>query len=135
MKKFLTKLQPEVFYKQNKSAHFPRKGDSMKCTICGRRLHVLNNGKGPLICCGKPMKKDTLPANEGKQMIHDEIRKALISESMGAVMGCRAAKSSIPVLQKRAMQATDPVKKAMLQKSVAKKKLQVAKCKQKGLMI
>ena len=32
----------------------------MHCQICGRKTHCLNNGKGPLICCGKPMQKSTL---------------------------------------------------------------------------
>jgi desulfoferrodoxin-like iron-binding protein len=35
----------------------PVKGDVMKCTICGRKTYLLNDGKGPLICCGKPMIK------------------------------------------------------------------------------
>jgi desulfoferrodoxin-like iron-binding protein len=29
----------------------------MHCHICGRKAHCLNNGKGPLVCCGKPMVK------------------------------------------------------------------------------
>ena len=35
----------------------PKKGDTMKCEVCGRTVHLLNNGKGPLLCCGQPMKK------------------------------------------------------------------------------
>lgn len=67
-------------------------------------------------------------------MIHDQIRKTL-NESMGKVMGCRAAKSSIALWQKRAMNATDPRKKLMAQRMIIKKKLKVNKCKQRGLMI
>jgi hypothetical protein len=54
---------------------------------------------------------------------------------MGKVMGCRAAKSSIALWQKRAMNATDPRKKLMAQRMIIKKKLKVNKCKQRGLMI
>ena len=42
----------------------PKKGDTMLCNICGRKVHLLNDGKGPLICCGKPMVKATLPVTE-----------------------------------------------------------------------
>jgi desulfoferrodoxin-like iron-binding protein len=45
-------------------AHEPLKGDSMTCNICKRKVHVLNNGKGPLICCGKPMVKSKVPITE-----------------------------------------------------------------------
>lgn len=31
------------------------KGDILKCEICGRVVTVDEQGKGPLICCGKPM--------------------------------------------------------------------------------
>lgn len=31
-------------------------GDNLVCKICGRRVKVMETGKGPLICCGKPMK-------------------------------------------------------------------------------
>ena len=31
--------------------------DRMKCNICGRVVTVNKAGKGPLICCGEPMKK------------------------------------------------------------------------------
>jgi len=30
-------------------------GDILKCEICGRVVSVTEQGKGPLICCGKPM--------------------------------------------------------------------------------
>lgn len=39
----------------------PKKGDTMFCTVCGRKVHALNNGKGPLVCCGKAMVKSKLP--------------------------------------------------------------------------
>jgi len=38
----------------------PLKGDTAKCLVCGRKVHTLNNGKGPLICCGQAMVKDTI---------------------------------------------------------------------------
>lgn len=54
----------EIIYLSEK-AHEPKKGDTMVCNICGRKAHLLNNGKGPLVCCGKPMAKSTLPITEG----------------------------------------------------------------------
>ena len=33
----------------------PARDDIMQCTICGRKADVLNTGRGPLVCCGKPM--------------------------------------------------------------------------------
>ena len=53
--------ESQTFYDKYRDSHFPKKGDSMKCSVCGRKVHILNNGKGPLICCAKPMLKDTLP--------------------------------------------------------------------------
>ena len=32
-----------------------QKGDNLKCEVCGREVLVQEKGKGPLICCGKPM--------------------------------------------------------------------------------
>lgn len=37
----------------------------MHCQVCGRKAHVLNNGKGPLICCDQPMSKVTIVEAEG----------------------------------------------------------------------
>jgi desulfoferrodoxin-like iron-binding protein len=31
-------------------------GDNLKCDVCGRTVKVMEEGKGPLICCGKPMR-------------------------------------------------------------------------------
>jgi desulfoferrodoxin-like iron-binding protein len=31
------------------------KGDNLRCEICGREVKINVAGKGPLICCGKPM--------------------------------------------------------------------------------
>ena len=31
-------------------------GDNLICKICGRRVKVMEAGKGSLICCGKSMK-------------------------------------------------------------------------------
>jgi desulfoferrodoxin-like iron-binding protein len=31
-------------------------GDNLVCKVCGRRVKVMETGKGPLICCGKHMK-------------------------------------------------------------------------------
>lgn len=42
----------------------PKKGDTMFCNVCRRKVHLLNDGKGPLVCCGKPMSKSTLPVTE-----------------------------------------------------------------------
>lgn len=39
----------------------PKKGDTMICTVCKRKVHLLNNGSGPLVCCGKAMVKSKLP--------------------------------------------------------------------------
>jgi len=119
LKNYLNKLQPEVFYKQHKGAHEPMKGDTMKCSVCGRKGHLLNNGKGPLVCCGKAMMKSTLPVTEG----------------MAGVMSCRAAKSSIGLWQRRARAATTPSQRAVAQRMIAKKRLKVQKCRRRGLMI
>ncbi|MHA1814486.1 MAG: hypothetical protein ACTSX1_00625, partial [Candidatus Heimdallarchaeaceae archaeon] len=54
----------EMIYFQEQ-VHEPKKGDTMSCLICKRKVHVLNNGKGPLICCGQPMVKSTVPVTEG----------------------------------------------------------------------
>jgi len=35
----------------------PQRDDIMKCEICGRLADALNEGKGPLICCGQRMIK------------------------------------------------------------------------------
>lgn len=32
-----------------------QEGDNLKCEVCGRVVLVQEKGKGPLICCGKPM--------------------------------------------------------------------------------
>jgi len=119
LKDYLNKLQPEVFYKQHKGAHEPKKGDTMKCSVCGRKTHLLNNGKGPLICCGKAMLKATLPVTEG----------------MAGVMSCRAAKSSIALWQRRLRSAKDPRQKMTARRMIAKKTIKVRKCKQRGMMI
>lgn len=119
LKDYLNKLQPEVFYKQHKGAHVPEKGDTMKCSVCGRKTHLLNNGKGPLVCCGKAMLKATIPVTEG----------------MGGVMRCRAAKSSIALWQRRARAATTPGQRAVARRMIAKKRSTVHKCRQRGLMI
>jgi desulfoferrodoxin-like iron-binding protein len=37
----------------------------MHCPICGRKAHCLNDGKGPLICCGQPMQKVSVAEAEG----------------------------------------------------------------------
>lgn len=58
--KYLNKIQ------ENIDEYEPKKGDTMKCSICGRKTHLLNNGKGPLICCGKPMEKRTLSVAEAE---------------------------------------------------------------------
>ena len=97
----------------------PKKGDTMKCSICGRKVHVLNNGKGPLICCGKPMDKATLP----------------VTESMAAVMGCRAARNSIELWRTRLAGAADEGRKLLAKKMINKFQRKVYKCKQRGLMI
>jgi len=46
VQKYLTKIQEEILIKKN---------DRMRCTICGREVTVNKQGKGPLICCDKPM--------------------------------------------------------------------------------
>ena len=40
-----------------KTGYEPLRDDIMECTICGRKVDVLNEGRGPLICCGKTMIK------------------------------------------------------------------------------
>ena len=42
----------------------PKKGHTVTCTVCGRKAHMLNNGKGPLVCCGKAMIKSKVPVTE-----------------------------------------------------------------------
>lgn len=39
-------------------------GDVLKCSICGRVVSVEEQGKGPLICCGKPMDRIGEDINE-----------------------------------------------------------------------
>jgi len=41
----------------NTPVYNPARDDIMQCTLCGRKADVLNEGKGPLICCGQPMIK------------------------------------------------------------------------------
>jgi desulfoferrodoxin-like iron-binding protein len=41
----------------NTPIYNPIRDDIMECTICGRKADVLNEGQGPLICCGQPMIK------------------------------------------------------------------------------
>lgn len=41
----------------NTPVYEPKRDDIMECTVCGRKADVLNEGKGPLICCGQPMIK------------------------------------------------------------------------------
>jgi len=31
-------------------------GDTLICSVCGRKVKVYVKGKGPLICCGKEMR-------------------------------------------------------------------------------
>lgn len=119
LKQYLTKIQPEVFAKLHKGSYEPKKGDTMKCSVCGRKTHLLNNGKGPLVCCGKAMEKATLP----------------VTESMSAVMSCRAAKSSIALWQRRSRAATTPSQRAVARRMILKKRLKVQRCRQRGLMI
>ena len=69
-----------------------------------------------------------------KMTIYDEIRSTL-NESMGAVMGCRAAQSSIGLWRKRLSRASDERQKLLAQKMIAKFRMKAYKCKQRGLMI
>jgi desulfoferrodoxin-like iron-binding protein len=119
LKDYLNKIQPEVFRKQHKGAHDPMKGDTMKCPMCGRKAHVLNNGKGPMVCCGKAMLKATLP----------------VTESTAAVLSCRAAKSSIQLWARRYANTRDPRRRMVAKRMIAKKRAKVQKCRQRGLMI
>lgn len=32
-----------------------QQGDNLSCSVCGRTVTVKEAGKGPLVCCGKPM--------------------------------------------------------------------------------
>lgn len=34
-----------------------QKDNILHCNLCGRKVKVLEAGEGPLVCCGKPMKK------------------------------------------------------------------------------
>lgn len=68
-------------------------------------------------------------------MIHDDIRHTLQQESMGAVMGCRAAKSSVGLWQKRLSLAQDPNRKMLAQRMIQKFSKKVNKCKGRGMMI
>lgn len=44
--------------------HEPKKGDTMSCLVCKRKVHALNNGKGPLTCCSQAMVKSKVPVTE-----------------------------------------------------------------------
>ena len=68
-------------------------------------------------------------------MIFEQVRLKLLDESMGAVMGCRAAQSGVATWQRRLTRITDPVMKLKAQKKIAALKLKVHKCKQRGMMI
>jgi len=46
IQKYLNKIHEQKIIK---------KSDRLKCTICGREVTVNKAGKGPLICCDKPM--------------------------------------------------------------------------------
>jgi DNA-binding protein H-NS len=46
------------------SGYEPKKGDTMSCNVCKRKVHLLNNGKGPLVCCEKAMVKSKVPVTE-----------------------------------------------------------------------
>lgn len=45
------------FLQEADRGYAPKKGDTMLCEVCGRKVHVLNNGRGPLICCMQAMVK------------------------------------------------------------------------------
>lgn len=45
-------------------AHEPRKGDTMSCLVCKRKIHTLNDGEGFLTCCDKLMVKSSVPITE-----------------------------------------------------------------------
>lgn len=59
----VTKYALERIYFQEQ-VHEPKKGDTMSCLICKRKVHALNNGKGPLTCCDQPMVKSKVPVTE-----------------------------------------------------------------------
>jgi len=84
-------------------AYEPKKGDTMTCPICKRKAHLLNNGKGPLVCCGKPMVKSTLPVTEG---LIDKIKckaakhsykenKAIMDHAKEGLKNCHKQKSPL----------------------------------------
>jgi len=52
----MSKLDNYLFEIQNSQSKRIVEGDNLKCEICGRIVKVYFEGKGPLICCGKPMK-------------------------------------------------------------------------------
>ena len=59
-KQIQQKLQEKLNMVLEVSSFQPLKGDTAKCLICGRKVHTLNNGDGPLLCCGQAMVKDTI---------------------------------------------------------------------------
>ncbi|KUK11587.1 MAG: Desulfoferrodoxin Dfx domain protein [Clostridia bacterium 41_269] len=32
-----------------------KKGDRLVCTICGNKIEFLEDGEGPIVCCGQDM--------------------------------------------------------------------------------
>lgn len=106
-------------YLQELEGYEPKKGDTMKCTICGRTVHLLNDGKGPLVCCGKSMKRATLP----------------IHESITRVMPCRAAAHGMDIWKRRLMRAQTPEQKQTAKNFISKYRSKITKCKKLGLMI
>lgn len=43
--------------KITKGAYVPVRDDIVECKLCGRKVDVLNDGQGALVCCGQPMVK------------------------------------------------------------------------------
>lgn len=126
--------ETQAFYDKFKEAHWPVEDDIMECTVCGRKADVLNNGKGPLICCGRSMIK----VGEAIDRHHEgetSVAKNYYSESAAAVMGCRAAKNSIGLWQRRASFAKDEARKLQAKRMILKYKRKVLKCKNRGMMI
>lgn len=47
------------------------KNEVFRCNICGRIVEVLEDGQGPIVCCGQPMKKlepNTVDASHEKHV-------------------------------------------------------------------
>ncbi len=59
-----------------------------KCEICGKMTEVIHEGRGELVCCGKPMKLfigNTVDADKEKHVPVVEVNENIVNVKVGAV--------------------------------------------------